>query len=112
MSDKKLRDIAVATVQDRIVHRLLYDYLVHTLDPRFDPDVWPGRKNKGLHNSLQRIACFVDQYPHCYVWRADIEKFFDNVDHHILKSSLSRFVTDEKIKILLDKVIGSYSHNG
>jgi RNA-directed DNA polymerase len=28
INEKKRRDIAVATVRDRVVHRLLYDYLV------------------------------------------------------------------------------------
>src|SRR3990167_3977677 len=36
LSDKKRRDIAVATVEDRVVHRLVYDYLVHILDKQFD----------------------------------------------------------------------------
>lgn len=111
LSDKKRRDIAVATVQDRIVHRLLYDHLVKQFDKRFDPDVWSGRKNKGLHTSLKRIAHLVDKYPDCYVWRADIEKFFDNVDHQILKGCLVKHIDDETVQKLLDKVIDSYVHN-
>jgi RNA-directed DNA polymerase len=112
LSDKKRRDIAVATVEDRVVHRLLYDFLVQKVDKCFDPDVWSGRKDKGLHKSLTRIASLADKYPDYYVWRADIEKFFDNVDHNILRNWLSRFVTDGKTKNLLDKVIDSYIHNG
>ncbi len=112
LSDKKRRDIAVATVEDRIVHRLLYDYLVEIVDNRFDPDVWSGRKDKGLHKALNRISYLVDKYARCYVWRADIEKFFDNVEHQTLKSFLSRVTTEEKAKNLLDRVINSYSHNG
>ncbi len=111
LSDKKRRDIAVATVEDRIVHRLIYDFLVQIVDKRLDPDVWSGRKDKGLHKSLERIATLVDTYPDCYVWRADIMKFFDNVDHHMLKNHLGRFVTDEKTQNLVDKVIDSYTHN-
>jgi retron-type reverse transcriptase len=111
LSDKKRRDIAVASVQDRIVHRLLYDHLVQKLDRRFDPDVWSGRKGKGLHGSLKQIAYLVDKYHSCYVWRADIEKFFDNVDHQILKSCLARHIKDEAVQKLLDKVIDSYTHN-
>lgn len=111
LSDKKRRDIAVATVEDRIVHRLIYDFLVQEVDKRLDPGVWSGRKNKGLHKSLKRIAYFADKYPNCYVWRADITKFFDNVDHNLLKAHLNRSVTDQKTKSLLDKVIDSYDHN-
>lgn len=111
LSDKKRRDISVAAVEDRIVHRLLYDHLVQKLDKRFDPDVWSGRKNKGLHKALRRIAHLADTYPSCYVWRADIEKFFDNVDHQILRRSLARHIKDDLVQNLLDKVMDSHSHN-
>lgn len=109
LSDKKRRDIAVASVADRVVHRLLYDYLVNIADKSFDPDVWSGRTGKGLHKSLTRIASLTDKYAPCWVWRADIAKFFDNVDKRVLKTCLSRYVTDEKVKNLLDKVIDSYT---
>lgn len=39
VNEKKRRDIAVAGVRDRIVHRLLYDYLVAICDKNFDYDV-------------------------------------------------------------------------
>ncbi len=54
VNEKKRRDIAVATVRDRVVHRLLYDYLVPLVDPKLDYDVWSCRKGKGLHQALFR----------------------------------------------------------
>ena len=54
VNEKKRRDIAVASVRDRVVHRLLYDYLVPLLDTRLDHDVWSCRRDKGLHKSLMR----------------------------------------------------------
>ena len=111
VNQKKRRDIAVASVRDRVVHRLLYDYLVPLVDNRLDYDVWSCRSGKGLHAGLLRVKGLMDKYSSCYVWRGDIAKFFDNVDHRKLKECLSRFVSDEKAKELLDRVIDSYSHN-
>lgn len=80
VNEKKRRDIAVATVRDRVVHRMLYDYLVPLVDPKLDYDVWSCRKGKGLHQALLRTQTLTNKYSHDWVWRADIAKFFDNVD--------------------------------
>ncbi len=112
VNEKKRRDIAVASVRDRVVHRLLYDYLVPLVDPRLDYDVWSCRQGKGLHRALRRTQSLLQSYDHGWVWRADITKFFDNVDHAVLRDCLRRFVSDTKALELLDKVIGGYCHNG
>ncbi len=96
VNEKKRRDIAVANVRDRVVHRLLYDYLVPIVDPRLDYDVWSCRAGKGLHQSLLRTQSLLNKYDHCWVWRADISKFFDNVNHDVLRRCLAYFVPDEK----------------
>ena len=109
VNEKKRRDIAVASVRDRVVHRLLYDYLVPLVDSRLDYDVWSCRRNKGLHKALQRSQHLLSSSSHGWVWRADISKFFDHVEHNILKRCLRRFVDDERAQNLLDKVLASYT---
>lgn len=106
--EKKRRDIAVASVRDRVVHRLLYDYLVTTCDRRFDYDVWSCRLGKGTVAALTRTKELLRKYPTAYVWRADITKFFDNVDHCILRKALARYKQGDSAKKLLDEVIDSY----
>jgi retron-type reverse transcriptase len=109
VNEKKRRDIAVASVRDRVVHRLLYDYLVPLVDPKLDYDVWSCRAGKGLHQALLRAKDLMTKYDHAWVWRADISKFFDNVDQASLKIILSRHIRDEKALELLGKVIDSYT---
>lgn len=111
INEKKRRDIAVASVRDRVVHRLLYDYLVPLVDPKLDYDVWSCRQGKGLHEALKRTHHLLHKYGHGWVWRADISKFFDNVNHVVLKECLLRFATAKKAQNLLDKVLSSYIHN-
>lgn len=43
-----------------------------------------------------------------YVLKIDIKKFFDNIDHDILKNKLKRIIHDEKTLNLLYKIIDSY----
>lgn len=107
--DTKPREIAVAGVRDRVVHRLLYDYLVTVWDKTFIYDVWSCRHGKGLHAGIRRAQTFMRRYPEAWVWRADIRKMFDSIDKDVLKKLLRRRLTDEKALILLDKIIDSYS---
>jgi retron-type reverse transcriptase len=111
VQEKKRRDIAVAHVKDRIVHRLLYDYLVKRCDKAFDYDAWSCRIGKGNVAAITRASELLRKYPDAWIWRADIAKFFDSVDQFVLQDQLKRYDVGPKAKNLLDKVIGSYVHN-
>lgn len=110
INEKKRRDIHVADVRDRVVHRLLYNYLVPIVDPKFDYDVWSCRPGKGLHACLMRTQQLLQKYPSAWVWRADITKFFDNIDKNKLKKIMRRYFSDEVALSLLDIVIDSYNY--
>ena len=84
VTDNKKRRIAVASIRDRIVHRLLYEYLVPVYDPTFISDVWSCRKGKGLLGAIERTQQLLHRHPQSIVWRADVVKFFDNVDRDVL----------------------------
>lgn len=66
--EKKQRDLAVPTVRDRVVHRLLYDYLVMAYDKSFDPDVWSCSKGKGLHKCLTRTRRLLQKHQNSFDW--------------------------------------------
>lgn len=92
------------------MHRLLYDHLVGIWDKTFITDVWSCRPGKGLHGAINRADSFMAKYPKAWVWRSDIKKMFDSIDHDILKSILRRRVHDLKALWLLDEVIESSQH--
>ncbi len=108
VTDNKRRTISVASVRDRVVHRLLYDYLVKHFDQTFIFDVWSCRKGKGLLGAIDRVLNLFRRHRSKYVWRADIRKFFDHVDHEVLKGILTRKVQDQFVLALLSEVIKSY----
>jgi RNA-directed DNA polymerase len=112
IKEKKRRDLAVAPVRDRVVHRLLYDFLVEKYEKSFDPDVWSCRKGKGLHKCLVRTQKLLKRYNNSYVWRADISKFFDNVNQQTLIECLDRKIgSDETYFGLSKEIIRSYNNN-
>lgn len=113
LQEKKRRDLAVASVRDRVVHRLLYDYLVDLYDKSFDPDVWSCRAGKGLHACLARTQQLLRQHQNGYVWRADVTKFFDSVDRKYLIDCLARKLgPDDPALWLCGEVVKSYQLNG
>ncbi|MFH0820518.1 MAG: reverse transcriptase domain-containing protein [Candidatus Peregrinibacteria bacterium] len=112
--DNKKRVISVAPIRDRIVHRLIYDYLVPIYDRTFIFDAWSCRKGKGLLACIKRAQNFLSAHPRSFVWRADIRKFFDSVNHDTLLAILVRRVHDPKAIWLIREIINSFStaHRG
>ena len=48
-------------------------------------------------------------YPDSFVWRADITKFFDNVNHNTLLALLTQKMNDSKALSILQEIISSRS---
>lgn len=109
--DNKRRVVSVALLRDRIVHRLMYDYLVRVFNQTFIFDVWSCRPGKGLTAGLNRVAKFTHRYRHGWFWRGDITKFFDNVDQQVLMQLLRRRISDVKAIYLLEQILGSFRAN-
>lgn len=108
VTDSKRRKISVAPVRDRIVHRLLYEYLVLLFDQRFIYDAWSCRKGKGLLAAIERAQDFAHRFSRAYVWRMDIKKFFDSVHHDTLLKLLTMRNIDPVALALCKTIIESY----
>jgi len=107
--DNKKREISVATVRDRVVHRLVYDYLTGIYDKTFIYDAWSCRIGKGLMGAIDRTQLFMKKHGNGFVWRADVKKFFDNVSHDVLLNILKLKIKDEKAIQLITGIIKSFS---
>ncbi len=111
VNDPKRREIVVASIKDRFVHRLLYEHLVGIYDKTFIYDVWSCREGKGLLAAIERAQAFLASSRFGYFWRGDVRKFFDSVNHATLLHILGRRIDDDVTVRLLKKVIDSYTTN-
>jgi retron-type reverse transcriptase len=109
VNDTKKREIVMVSIRDRFVHRLLYEHLVGIYDKTFIFDVWSCREGKGLLGAMKRAQDFLVTNRHGFLWRGDVRKFFDSVDHTTLLSILTRRINDDVTMRLLKQVIDSYS---
>ncbi|MEK7170105.1 MAG: reverse transcriptase/maturase family protein, partial [Patescibacteria group bacterium] len=113
ISDPKPRDIHKASVRDRLLHHALYRKLYPFFDRTFIADSFSCRLVKGTHRAMNRFCAFVykvskNHTKSCFVLKCDIRKFFANIDHEILFSILSRYITDADIFNLLKNIVGSF----
>ena len=114
ISDPKPRDIHKALVRDRVIHHAIYRVLYPYFDPKFIYDSYSCRINKGTHRALYRFENFIRKVSKnntktCWILKCDIQKFFANINHQILKKILEKHIKDRNIIWLLSQVINSFS---
>ncbi len=101
--DPKPRRISAADFRDRVVHHALCHVLEPVFDKRMIFDSWACRKNKGAHRAVKRAQSFCRR--NVYFLKCDIRRFFDNIDHLVLKQLLRRILKDTRLLNLLDIII-------
>lgn len=113
--DPKPRIIQVSPFRDRIVHQALYLVLNPIFEVDFIDDSYACRKGKGSQRAIKRFEYFwqklshkVNTHKEVYVLKADIVKYFDSIDHNILKIILYSKIRCKKTRQLLDQVIDSF----
>lgn len=94
------RPLGIPTVRDRIVQQAVLQVLGPIFEAKFSPYSHGFRPERGCQTALEVI----DQaLSHGYHWvvDADIEQFFDSVDHELLLSAVNEEVSDGSVLRLL-----------
>ncbi len=113
--DPKKRDIYVASVRDRVVHQIIFDYLFHKYDQIFYFHSYASRPNKGLHLARKYFIgnCFrLYRSRRTLAVKMDVKKYFSNIDHNILNAILRKRTKNELISNIISQVIVSFGENG
>jgi len=110
--DSKKRDIYKAVVRDRVVHQIVYDYLMEIFEPQFITDSYASRLNKGQYKAIAAFRYFcrvvLSDFGQCFVLKCDVRKYFDSIDQNILSGLIREKVFDDKITIIIEKILFSY----
>ncbi len=112
--DPRRRVIHKASVRDRVVHRLVYNELLPELHARWLDCSFSCRPGFGQRRSIAAAQKGLRQATQnwsreCWVLKLDVKKFFDSVDHDVLRKLLFRHVADPSIQWLLTVIIESFS---
>lgn len=110
--DNKKRDIHKAEVRDRVVHQIIYDYLISLYEPEFISDSYASRVGKGQYRAISAFRYFVKiaQYNHqpCFVLKGDVKKYFNSIDQRILLNLIREKVIDDKTFTVVKEIIDGY----
>ncbi len=106
--EKKFRHVIDAPMKDRIVHWMLYDYMLPIWQPRFIHDTFGNLPGRGTHAAVRRLAQFCRQQGSCWALQIDISKYFYSVNHELLKARALRYIGDHDIRQLLVALIDSF----
>ena len=101
--EPKERNICCANFRDRVVHHTIMNVLEPVFERRLINDTYACRVGKGTYKALKKSQFLVRKYN--YYLKADIKKYFESVDHHLLKTLMRRIFKDKRLISLLDTII-------
>lgn len=113
VKDPKLRHIHKACVTDRVLHQAVFRQLYPLVDKHLSSSVYSARSNKGTHKGVKKLFITLRKESHNWkketrVLKCDIRKFFDSIDHKILKQKLKQFDFDKDTEQLVEILIDSF----
>ena len=121
LRDPKTRKISKSDFRDRIVHHAIVNILEPIFDLTLIHDSCANRKGKGNIFAIKRFKIFMRKVSRNgkingwinnnqikgYCLKADIKHYFQEMDLDILLDIIKRKIADEKVIILIDKILNN-----
>jgi retron-type reverse transcriptase len=105
IKDPKERVIAASSVRDRVVQHAVMNYYDPVYDRHLIFDSYACRIDKGTHKAVLRAFHFAKSSR--YFLKMDVRKYFDSINHTILKTMLAKIIQDRAILRLFHLIIDS-----
>jgi len=97
---KERRPLGIPTVKDRIVQTALRNVLEPIFEKKFVEHSYGFRPQRGSKDALRRVQELLnDGYQ--WVVDADIERYFDTIDHEMLMEEVEKEVSDGRVLDLI-----------
>lgn len=106
----KLREIFAANFRDRVVHRLVVDFLEPHYEKKFISDSFACRTGKGTHRAVRQLRDFVrsgskNETSPLYYLQLDIKGFFMEIYKPTLLGLLEREIADQELLHVLRAIV-------
>jgi retron-type reverse transcriptase len=106
ITDPKERVISSAPFADRIIHHAVMNILEPVFERQMIYHTYACRKNKGTHAAVR--YAFSRCKSSTWFLKLDMRKYFDSIDHAILKAKIAALIKDKRVLRLLYGIIDSY----
>ncbi len=104
--DPKKRLICAAPFPARVVFHALMNVCEPVLERWQIHDSYACRKGKGTYKALERARFYAGKYQ--WFVKLDVRKFFDSINHEVLKQSLARLFKDSLLLRIFCDIIDSH----
>ncbi|MBD5425137.1 MAG: RNA-directed DNA polymerase [Bacteroides sp.] len=104
--EPKLREICAAPLAQRILQHAIMNVCHEYFERCLIYDCYASRPLKGTHKAILRVKQKSSEFK--YYVKLDIRKFFDSIDHSILKNRLARLIKDKSLFRLFNRIIDSH----
>ncbi len=101
--EPKERNICCAEFQDRVVHHAIINILEPIFERKLVNETYACRVGKGTHIALKKSQYLVRKYD--YYLKGDIKKYFESINHQVLRLLIRKIFKDKKLINLLDKIV-------
>ncbi|MBK8809440.1 MAG: CRISPR-associated endonuclease Cas1 [Acidobacteria bacterium] len=105
------RVLNVAAVRDRIAQHAVIAHVEPLFEAEFENCSYGYRRGRSVKQALAQIK-FLRDSGYTWVVEADIESYFDSVDHALLLKTVTELIADEKILNLISSWIAARIYDG
>lgn len=105
--DPKERTICAADFHERVLHHAIINVCGNLFDRTLIDTTYATRKGKGVYAAIDKAVEACTKYR--YTAKLDFRKYYDSIDHDLLKCQLRRRFKDGLLLRIFDEIIDSYS---
>lgn len=99
-ADGSPRPLSVPTVRDRVAQAAVLNVIEPSFEAQFEEVSFAYRRGRSIKQAAHRIAELRRQ-GYRFVLEADLDAYFDNIDHELLFAKVARLISDPAVLKLL-----------
>jgi group II intron reverse transcriptase/maturase len=99
--DGEGRPLCIPVVRDRVAQTAVLHVIEPVLEKEFEECSFAFRKGRSVRQAVYKIKDYYDQ-GYRWVVDADIDAFFDGVDHELLMKKVGKYIKDEYVIKLIE----------
>jgi len=102
---KEVRPLGIATYEDKLVQLALKKILEAVFEPHFLEFSYGFRPNRNAHEALKTLSTCIEKGKVSYIVDADIQGFFEHVNHEKLIECVQKRIQDPNIIRLIRRFL-------